>query len=510
MEKIKNFLKKFIKKDNKAITIILVLAIFSVVNFLSTNIFLRFDITQNKDYSISNVSKKTAKNIDDIINIKAYFSGNLPPKYLNLQQEIKDILDEYESYSKGKINIEYIDPTTDEIKAELKKKGIPALRFNVMKNDAFEVVQGYIGLSFEYADKQEIIPMISNTANLEYNVTLAIKKIIADSVPVLGIVSSNGVVKKEEMGFALRKLQELYEIKFIDLKADDKISDSVKTLMIVGPKEKFGEEELKKIDEFVISGRPLVLLADGINVERGMKVSKNNTDVNKILENYGLKINNDLILDTSSGRASFSQGFLTFMVDYPLWPKVISDNFNQNNVMVANLSSLMLPWVSSIEKTKEIDGLNTIYLARSTRNGWAQKDNFKLNPQEISKTKGENGQYNFAIFAQGKLKSAFSDKEIDNARLIVVSDSDFTTDVFLKQNPDNLIFFQNLVDGLSLDEDLITIRSGGISEKPLKPVSKEKKSLLRYLNIFGMTILVLGFGLLRYFLRRKSKAIDSI
>lgn len=511
MNNLKKFFKDLSKKEARTATILIMIGILVVINFLSYQIFIRFDLTANKDYSISKVSKKTARNLDDIVNIKAYFSKNLPAKFLNLTQEVKDILDEYANYSVGKIKVQFIDPSSgDDTKEELEKVGIPSLRFDILRNDSFEVVQGYMGMLIGYGDKQVIIPMISNTQNLEYDVTLSIKKLTSEETPVLGVLTSHGTAKIDTMTQAYSKLMELYRIKEVDLKGEEeKIAEDIETLLIVGPTEEFLEEDLKKIDDFVMSGKSLILLVDGVKVEQGLNVRKNEIGLEKFLDGYGLSLNKDLILDVSSGRASFSQGYLTFMVDYPLWPKVLTDNFDKENVMVANLGSLMLPWASSVGMSEK-EGVSVSYLAKSTKDAWSQKDNYKLNPQENFRGQGETGQYNFALFARGKFESYFGEKEVEDGKIILVGDSDFILDMFLEQDADNLIFFQNIVDGLSLDEDLINIRSHGVTAKPIKPLKKTTKEIVRYANIFGLTILVLVFGLLRYFLRRRNKFNDNL
>ena len=84
-------LNNFFKKTNLSLTIIIVIGILAVLNFFSYNIFYRFDLTQNKDYSLSKTSKLSAADLKDIINIKVYFSANLPSQFLNLRQEVGDI-----------------------------------------------------------------------------------------------------------------------------------------------------------------------------------------------------------------------------------------------------------------------------------------------------------------------------------------------------------------------------------------------------------------------------------
>ena len=86
---------KRIKKTDLSVTILLILGILIVVNFFSYKLFMRLDLTENKIFSISDATKNTMRQLDDVVNIKAYFSSTLPSQVLSLRQEVKDVLDEY-------------------------------------------------------------------------------------------------------------------------------------------------------------------------------------------------------------------------------------------------------------------------------------------------------------------------------------------------------------------------------------------------------------------------------
>lgn len=498
--------KKILKKTNLTLTVIIVIGILAVVNFLSYQIFYRWDLTKNKDYSISKVSKKTVKNLDDVINIKVYFSKNLPNQYITLQQEVKDILDEYQNYSNNKIQIKFIYPEEMENpEKELYMLGIPALQFNVVEKDKYQIVKGYLGIIIQYGDKTEVIPVAQSTENLEYQITMNIKKLTSKEATIIGSVSSHNCLNMEkEISVAYKKLNELYQARDVDLEKSDKIPNEIKTLLVIGPKKKFTEKQLKALDAFVTRGGSLLLLADGVKVEEGLKASSNDVGLNDLLKYYGIKLHNDLVLDRSSGMASFSSGFFSFTTNYPLWPKIIKSGFDQNNAAVANLESLILPWASSIEI---LSGKNTTvsYLARTTEQAWLQENNYNLDPQQGFVADNKAGHHNLAVSISGKFSGSYNQGSTKSGRIIIVGDSDFVSDRFLQQYPDNLIFFQNLVDSLSLDEDLINIRSKGVSDRPIKELSEVQKATARYLNVFGLTGVIITFGMIRYFLRRKNK-----
>ena len=505
-------LNKFLKKANLSITIMIIIGILVVLNFFSYNIFYRFDLTQNKDYSLSQASKQSVADLKDIVSLKVYFSVDLPTQFLNLRQTVGDILDEYASYSGGKIRVEFINPKADQTtRQELYLAGIPELQFNALEKDKYQVINGYLGMLIKYGEKAQAIPVIENTKDLEYQITSAIKKVTSAKIAKIAFWQGNGAADaKTEISAAYEKLADIYDVSLFNYATEKNLSNDLDTLIIIGPKEKFKDEELKAIDGFLVRGGSLVILADGVKVEQGLSASKNDTGLNKILEAYGLKLNENLVLDVNNGLASFSQGFVTFTTNYPYWPKVIKSGFDQNNPAVSRLEGLVLPWASSVEvapdKTKE---LAVSYLAVTSDRALAAADNFRLDPQAPI-SDGVKGKFNLAVSLAGKFSSAFNNVNSGAGRLILAGDSDFIRDGFLRNNPDNLLFFQNLVDSLSLGNDLIVIRSKGVTERPLKEISEPVKAAIRYGNIFGLTALVMLFGLIRYFLRRRMRFVDEL
>lgn len=516
MKRLKNIFKpieKAVGRENGVLLMAIVIGILVVLNFFSYQIFYRWDLTANKDYSISRASKQSVNQLDDLVIIKGYFSQELPSQYLGLRQEVGDILDEYQNYANGKIRVEFIDPKDNkELEQELQIKGIPQLQFNVLEKDKYQVVNGYLGILVQYGDKSEAIPVIQDTSNLEYQITSIIKKLTAEEMPLIGFATGNGALDPDkEISRAHEELSKIYRVESFDLSSGD-IPAEVNTLIIAGPKEEFKEEQLKAIDAFLMRGGSILFLLDGVRVEKNLSAQKNDIGLDKLLADYGLKLNHDLVLDVVSGTASFNQGFITFTINYPFWPKITATGFDRDNAAVAKLESLILPWPSSIEVIgdKIAAGNKVSYLVKTSDKSWLESDNFNLNPQQPSGASGVMGQHNLAVSIFGKFNSAYGQGSTDQGRLILVSDSDFVVDNFLTGPGDNLVFFQNLVDSLSLDEELINIRSKGISDRPIKELAAGSKALVRYLNIFGLTVVVVGLGLIRYFLRRKSRFSDEL
>lgn len=250
-----------------------------------------------------------------------------------------------------------------------------------------------------------------------------------------------------------------------------------------------------------MKGGSLVLLVDGVNIEEGLAATPNDTGINELVNNYGLHLNKNVVLDESSGRVSFSSGMYTYQSRYPPWVKILPDNFNKDNAAVADLESVTLPWPGSIDITGTTTEEHTV-LVRSSENSWTQENNYDLAP-DTQFSPEDIGQHDLAVIASGELNSAYSDQSTEQGKVVLVGDSDFVQERFLNQQRDNLVLFQNLVDSVTLDEDLIKIRSKEVSDRPLENISPIAQSTLKYLNIFGLPAVVVIFGLIRYYTRKR-------
>ncbi|MFA6393970.1 MAG: GldG family protein [Patescibacteria group bacterium] len=501
-------MKKILTKLNKSLTIILVIAILAVINFISYRFFYRLDLTETGVFSISKASRETVGNIDDVVNIKAYFSENLPAQFIALRQETADILAEYETYGQGKIKVEFIDPGDDEeLKSRIYSAGIPPLQLNVMEKDKYQIMEGYMGMTIGYGDKTEVIPVIQGTEDLEYQVTAAIKKASAKETQGLGWLTGYGTIAPEERSAAAKNLAQIYSAEDVDLKQIGEIPKNIKTLIIAGPTEKFDEKALKAVDGFLFGGGNLLVLLDGVKVGEGLSAEKNVTGLEGLLEKYGIKVENNLVLDGQSGIASFNQGFITFSVEYPYWPKILKDGFDKEVSAVSNLETVVLPWVSGVDviKDKLSKESNVSFLLMSSDKAWKVASGFNLSPQNIPAPASSRGKYSLAVLATGNFQSAYESGKTFSSRIAVVGDSDFIKDSFLRNAPDNLALFQNLTDILSLDEDLINIRSKGVTSRPVKELSEAGKATARYGNVFGVTAIVIALGAVRYISRRRRK-----
>jgi len=220
-----------------ALTLI-VLGILAVLNYFLLQHFARIDLTQDKRYTLNASTKEILANLDDIVNVKLYFSKKIPPYLLNLQSETIDTLDEYRAYSSGNLSVTLIDPTEDpQLQQELRYMGIPQVQLNIIEKDQAQLTNVYFGLAIFYADKKEVIPFINDTRTLEYDLTSAIVKVTRTDTKTVGLFTGSDQGLSENYQSARQLLESQYKVEDVALEAGKKISTDINTLIVAGPRE---------------------------------------------------------------------------------------------------------------------------------------------------------------------------------------------------------------------------------------------------------------------------------
>ena len=526
--------------------ILVVFGIVALINFLSSRRFIRADLTADKRYTISQSTKKVLKRLDDIVTIDAYFSRQ-PARIAQLRQSVRDMLEEYRAFSKN-LQINFIDPATgDEAqKQQLRFIGIPEMQINVIEKDKAEIANVYMGIAILYADKKEVLPVVQTTANLEYDLTSAILKVTSKEIKTIGFLTGHDEldVFGQAFGPLRQELSKQYDVRKVPIEADKAIDADVATLVVAGPKKELTEREKYEIDQFIMRGGRALFLVDPVLIQyEGLNVSSLTTGLNDLLEHYGVKLNDNLVLDVSMDQLTYSQGFMTVTTSYAYFIKVLkqyqyrtgetSDGLSKDSIITNQLESLTFPWVGSLELIPNADApVEAIALAKTSRGGWMAQSPYNISPtnRQFQPPASVQQAHTVAISLSGVFKSFYAGKAIPPAEYsepdevvtakpaeeerTTKTDSETTQIVvvgnsqFLQQGrPDGQLFFLNTVDWLTLGEELINIRSHGVTNRPLKEVSESEKFFLKFISIAGVPILVVAFGLVRFFLRRRAKRL---
>ena len=168
-------------------------------NLLALNVWLapvsraRVDLTADREYSISPVTRRLLGQLDEPLLIRGYISEKTHPLLQPLVPRIRDTIEEYGVIGGSLVTVEFVDPSTDE-EAEKDANqlyGIQSTPFRFSDRHERSVVNAYFTLLVKYGDQFETLSwdqlvevQASETAvnvrlrNLEYDLTRAIQKVV--------------------------------------------------------------------------------------------------------------------------------------------------------------------------------------------------------------------------------------------------------------------------------------------------------------------------------------------
>ena len=306
----------------------------------------------------------------------------------------------------------------DAQKQELRFKGIPEVQINVPKKDKMEIANVYMGISIGYSGKEEILPVVRSTANLEYELTSTILKVTTKEAKTVGFLTGHGefdINAQNHQQFRQlldKNAQGQFNLTPVSLQDGKAVDNTVATLVVAGIQQPLTERDKYELDQFIMRGGRAIFLVDPIQLQPGtLQATPLITGLNDLLEHYGVKLGNNLLLDTRfHENARFQQGFMTVIQPYPYFVKIIKPNFSAEHSITNQLEVLTLPWTSSLEiVTKE--GITATSLAKTSESGQSVQGYYNLMPNAPIPS-AESRAYTVAVTLEGKFKSFYADKEI--------------------------------------------------------------------------------------------------
>jgi len=504
----------FKNKTESIIQIVLIFGILSTLNYVTNNILLRFDLTENNRYTLSDASRDIAASIDDPITVSAYFSDDLPPQLSIAEDEFRNFLDEFRAVSRGNLEYRFLNPNeSDETEAEAQEAGIRPVMIDVRERDQISQKRAYFGAVFQYNDKREVLPVIQPGASLEYSIASTIKKLTIEQKPRIGFLQGQGQPSLNAMIEVTGELRQMYDVTEVSGIDTAGVPPETEVLILAAPREEFTTEELMAVDQYIMAGGKVIFAVNRVDVQVQTGSSRPlETGIEKLLAAYHLPVNADLVRDVQSSTIQVrqQQGPFTMIndVQYPYVPLI--SNFSEHPVS-DGLDAVVFQFVSSVDTSLAGRGQTVTVLAKSSRRADITNNFFDLNPmREWQENDFTKSGVPIAAMIEGEFRSAFADVDTLDVALekssrnnvIVFGDGDFIVNGEGQQQQrlpqDNISLLVNAVDWLADDTGLIALRTKGVRNRPIEPLEDTTKTILKYLNVFVPIFLVSGYGLVRY------------
>jgi len=441
----------------------------------------RKDTTQAERFTLSKGSVRLLTGMKQNMTVDAYVTRGLP-KIDAFVRDLRDLLQDYQDKSQGHFTYTLKEAKTDEEKKEAKDAQLVEQPFQEASEteEKAAAVKGYMGLVFKYGSEKDKIAFLppDHTDGLEFWITNKIREVRDKGDDIkhkIGVVTGKDEIKLSEPNLVPSNqgkpsMQEIvvhnfpfYTMQEVDLKGGDgEIDDALDGLIITQPSKDFTDKELRRIDQFLMKGKSLAVIASAVNLKANdptMNASLNLHGLDKLLDGYGVEMRRDVVLDF--GR-SFRVGVFTqaglASARIPQILDVQDDTrFTGNETLLDTgfagffrLPQVAIPLASSVVMhcEKQPEAKDCKIVARSTPRSIRKTDeSVDLKPFQAWKPKGEWQQYGVAASVEGGnengkdyfVKSAFSGDNqgvVANpkakARIAIISSSQFLANPFAR------------------------------------------------------------------------------
>ncbi|MCS7074370.1 MAG: Gldg family protein, partial [Bacteroidia bacterium] len=380
-----------------------------------------------------------------------------------------------------------------------------------------------------------------------------IQRITTQNPRVVGILRGKKEYSADKIAELLTEIKLFYTVLDITLKDSVEIPSSKKflpkeiqetlrgegidVLLVIQPDTAFSEREKYELDQYIMRGGRILWVLDNqkVDLKNGPTLSMfRNLNLDDFFPNYGLKLNYDLVQDISCGMIDVIQGFN----NGPVWsaekwlyyPMIYEQT---DHPVCKNVDALLFRYANSID-TLPRPNIRHEVLVRSSQfsrtvQGQVYIDINELlnNPPPISTFKN-SGRKILAAAVSGQFRSLFSGREVPTDKLYPHQPKS----IFLEQNKiptklilvadgqmalgndyrgriefmpfDNKTFLINCIDYLMEKEALTELRAKDLKIRTLdKEKVKENVLLIQIINVVLPVVLVIGFGLVRFYVRKK-------
>ena len=556
-------------KNKNLKSLVFSIAILVLVNGIGSQFFHRFDLTQDKRYTLSPTSLSIIKEVKEPLIVDVFLKGQFPGEFKKLQTETQQLLEEFKAYNKN-ITFQFVNPLENEeerdtIIQSFMERGLTPV--NVTIEDKGKQTQEvvfpwaiatYNGRSVKVPLLKNLMgastaeKVVSSVQHLEYAFANAFNTISKAKEKKVAIIKGNGELHDLLMADFIKQVRENYYISTFTLDSvAKKPNESLSYLkkydlaVIAKPTEKFSDEEKEALDQFVIHGGKTLWLIDQVNIEMDSLYNDAGAtlaypfdlNLNDLFFKYGFRINPTIIKDVMAAPialATGEQGSATQYTQYPWFysPLVYPSS---SNPIVSNVDALKFQFANSIDTLK--NGIKKTVLLQSSPYSKAVGTPVEVSLNMVTDRPEQSafkntGNIPMAVLLEGQFHSVyenrvlpFSEKTFKNIgktnKMIVVSDGDIIRnqldknyqplelgyDKWTNKLYGNKEFMMNCVNYLLDDTGLINIRSKAVNLPLLDKEKVYSNYTLAQVITVGLPIIILGFfGLLFTYIRKRKYA----
>ncbi len=492
-----------------------------LVGWSGSSIGGRLDLTENRLFTLDDATVELLRELDDIVTVKLFVSEDPPVQVALTQRDVEDLLEDIVNVSDGNVKlVRYLADQSEENAEEARRSFVPPINFSEQTGGEFKVKVGYLGVGMTYANRQENVPFVETTDGLEYRLMANVRRMSQKRPSTISFMHGHGEWMRDADLQSFRDQLERHHLALeIDADREDGLIQGsadpftgTDVLVVAGSKEEVPPWVLASIDEYLAEGGKVLMLVDSLEVDdRALRAKKANTGLTGWLAEYGVLVQDDVVFDTRSHETlEFNTRFGSVNLNYPYWPRVRTEEQG----ISGGVSSVVFPWTSSIEigeatgETIETEIKPLVVTSEYAALDTSFRDLTPRSPTLEQYAEEDLGQRTLAVAVTGTRCSFYKPQcqknPEDTFRMIVAADSLWLTERMTEGFPEHLALAVNWIDWLGQEDQLAAIRSKGTVIRSLVFTSDLHRDIVQYGNIFGVSALLIIFGLARFLMRRRT------
>lgn len=534
-----------------------------VLNVIGANYFKRFDLTEEKRYTLRESTKEMLAEVNTPIHVELLLGSDLPTGFQRLQKSILETIEEFGVYSNTQITWSVNDPGEADTEAERNanynvryNQGLSSTR--IFANEDGRDVQklifpyaiissggraaGILLLKGDQGAPAEV-KLNQSIEGIEFELAVGIQRLTAANRKRVAIMTGHGELDSLNIQGFVADMIQFYDLQRLDLAQETEIRN-FDAVIVAKPQTAFSREDKYKLDQYIMKGGKVLFLIDALSVDmtraggQGTFGLAPDLGLDDMFFRYGVRLEKNYVLDVQRfGRypvITDNSGTVTNL----RWPYYFGTANYTPHPITRNLDAVFMRFAGTIDTVAARGIKKTPLLYTSARTRVLRTPapvSFEQIAIESDPDLYQGGIQPIAYLLEGSFTSMFknrilpkegvntSDFKEDGVenKILVVSDGDVIRNEIsrgraleLGLNPfaenseqqryANSDFLFNALAYLIDENGLITARTKEIKLRPLDGIKvQNERTKWQLINLLGPILLIVVFGVTRSLIRKR-------
>jgi ABC-2 type transport system permease protein len=298
-------------------------AVVIFIIFASSLFRLRYDLTEDKRFTLSAPTRNVLSHLKNDIYIQVYLDGEIPIPLKRLKRSVGELLDEFRIASGRKIDFEFINPSSgkdikqrESMYQALAKKGLIPIDLHASDAEGGSTQKIiFPGMIINYNGIEVPVNFLNNSSGsseqnilhsvegLEYEMIQTIATLSSDTINKVAFLEGQGEIPEIETADITFNLAKFFTIDRGVIGGQPGVLDKYAAVIIAGPEKMFSESDKLVLDQYIMNGGKIMWLIEEVAVNSDSLVFGQTVGLYRPLNiedqlfRYGARINPVIVED---------------------------------------------------------------------------------------------------------------------------------------------------------------------------------------------------------------------